>query len=112
MLGLQLRARWAEGAYLEAGNLWLCLSVDADASNGPNTDSTHYAFDVADADFDALVARVRDASIPEWRSDNSEGASLYILDPDLHRLELQVGDLASSLAHYRATRPAAMELFD
>lgn len=27
LLGMTLRARWAEGTDLEAGGLWLCLSV-------------------------------------------------------------------------------------
>jgi len=28
ILGFRVRAIWAEGAYLEAGSLWLCLSRD------------------------------------------------------------------------------------
>jgi len=46
-----LRARWADGAYLEAGTLWLCLSEDADAAGAVRADYTHYAFDVAAEDF-------------------------------------------------------------
>lgn len=112
LLGLRLRARWAEGAYLDAGNLWLCLSLDTGAANGPNADYTHYALDVAPENFSALCHRVGVAGIKEWRSNKSEGASLYILDPDGHRLELHVGDLASRLAHYRMVKPEGMELFD
>lgn len=98
LLGLSLRARWAEGAYLEAGSLWLCLAL------GPvsrREDYTHIAFDVAPDDFDALSAAVR-ALAPVWRENRSEGASLYMLDPDGHRLELHVGSLRSRLAHCRA----------
>lgn len=102
LLGCELRAVWEGGAYLEAGPLWLCLSVDDKAAGAVRADYTHYAFSV-DADaFAALAARIRsDAKL--WKVDVSEGASLYFLDPDNHRLELHVGTLASRLEHYRST---------
>jgi catechol 2,3-dioxygenase-like lactoylglutathione lyase family enzyme len=101
-LGMALRAEWAGGAYLEAGALWLCLALDP--RGGPRGDDTHVAFDVAAGAFDALGARAR-AWGPEWRENRSEGRSLYLLDPDGHRLELHVGTLASRLAHYAAHPP-------
>lgn len=104
VLGFRLRAQWPEGAYLEAGSLWLCLSLDAAAGSASRRDYTHYALDVAAEDFAALSRRARQtASI--WKENGSEGESLYFLDPDGHRLELHVGSLESRLAHYRATRP-------
>jgi catechol 2,3-dioxygenase-like lactoylglutathione lyase family enzyme len=111
LLGFRLRARWAAGAYLEAGPLWLCLSLDPAAASEPRQDYTHVAFDVAAADFPALQARVADAA-DQWRDDRSEGASLYVLDPDGHRLELHVGSLESRRAQYRAVAPPGMTLFD
>lgn len=108
LLGMALRARWPEGAYLEAGSLWLCLAL------GPvsrREDYTHLAFDVAPGDFDALGAAVR-AAAPVWRENRSEGASLYALDPDGHRLELHVGSLRSRLAHYRARPEGGVTVFD
>ena len=65
-------------------------------------DYTHIAFDVAPEDFEPLRARV--VSAPVWKDNRSEGLSLYILDPDGHKLELHVGSLASRLAHDRAIR--------
>lgn len=101
LLGCELRAVWKDGAYLEAGPLWLCLSVDERAGEGPRPDYTHYAFDV-DADaFRALAMRIR-SHAPLWKENASEGASLYFLDPDGHRLELHVGTLASRIGHYRS----------
>jgi catechol-2,3-dioxygenase len=57
VLGLRLAARWPAGAYLEAGSLWLCLSLN-ETHRTPRTDDTHLAFDVAAADFATLVARI------------------------------------------------------
>lgn len=101
LLGCDLRAVWTDGAYLQAGSLWLCLSVDERAGDAQRPDYTHYAFDV-DADaFGELAARVR-SQAPLWKENVSEGASLYFLDPDGHRLELHVGTLASRVEHYRS----------
>ncbi|WP_292037735.1 MULTISPECIES: VOC family protein [unclassified Brevundimonas] len=100
LLGCDLRALWARGAYLEAGGLWLCLSLDAAARCEPHPDYTHAAFSVEAEAFEALSARVC-AVAAVWKEDGSEGASLYFLDPDGHRLELHVGSLESRLRHYR-----------
>jgi catechol 2,3-dioxygenase-like lactoylglutathione lyase family enzyme len=110
VLGLDLRALWDEGAYLEAGALWLCLSLDAAAKTAARRDYTHYAFDVEPEDFDALSATVR-AQAVVWKDNKSEGASLYFLDPDGHRLELHIGSLASRLDHYRADPASKVSIF-
>lgn len=111
VLGFTLRARWPDGAYLEAGTLWLCLSRDDAVSQSVYADYTHIAFNVAAEDFDAVAQRVQDhAEI--WKANKSEGASLYILDPDGHRLELHSGSLASRLAHYRDHPVQGMEIFN
>lgn len=99
-LGCVLRAEWAEGAYLAAGPLWLCLSLDPQARTGPHPDYTHVAFDVDEASFDALAPILRARAVI-WKENRSEGRSLYFLDPDGHKLELHVGSLESRLAAYR-----------
>ncbi len=108
VLGLKLVMLSASGAYFEAGSLWLCLQADAKAAGRPHPDYTHIAFDVAEADFAALAARIEAAALV-WQPNRSEGESLYMLDPDGHRLEVHVGSLASRLAQYRQ-RQAAGEL--
>ncbi|PTQ13107.1 glutathione transferase [Sphingomonas oleivorans] len=111
LLGFTLRARWADGAYLEAGALWLCLSCDKDARTSPHPDYSHVAFDVAPEAFDALSERVRRVA-RIWKENRSEGPSLYFLDPDGHRLELHVGSLASRLAHFRANPAPGLHVID
>jgi catechol 2,3-dioxygenase-like lactoylglutathione lyase family enzyme len=99
LLGFNLCARWSEGAYLEAGSLWLCLSFDKVTRVAPHSDYTHVAFDIAKEGFDSLSERIRKVS-EIWQENSSEGHSLYFLDPDGHKLELHVGSLASRLAHF------------
>ena len=101
LLGLDLRAQWENGAYLEAGTLWLCLSLNAATRTTPDADNTHLAFDVAADAYAPLCARIL-AAAPEWRESRSEGPSTYFLDPDGHKLELTVGSLAARLDYLRA----------
>ncbi len=111
LLGLTLRAHWPGGAYLEAGSLWLCLSVDPEAARAVRCDYTHVAFDVEPDDFAALASSVlRSAAI--WKDNRSEGDSLYVLDPDGHRIELHVGSLGNRLDHYRRRMPPGMVIVD
>jgi hypothetical protein len=46
-----------------------------------------------------------------WKTNKSEGASHYFLDPDGHKLELHVGNLAQRLAACRAKPYKGMVFF-
>jgi catechol 2,3-dioxygenase-like lactoylglutathione lyase family enzyme len=60
--------------------------------------SHHYAFHVGDAEFDAILARIREAGVDygsaPWRladgtlNDRNGGRGVYFRDPDGHVLEL------------------------
>ena len=114
LLGLSLHAQWDTGAYLTCGDLWLCLSFDETRDYVPpnESDYTHYAFSVAPADFDSFSHRLEQAGVTVWKSNKSEGASFYFLDPDGHRLEIHVGDLTQRLAACRDNPYAGMVFFD
>jgi catechol 2,3-dioxygenase-like lactoylglutathione lyase family enzyme len=98
VLGLTLRKQWVRGAYLEAGGLWICLSVDEATRREPHPDYTHLAFEVTGEAFDRMVERLENAAAPVWKANRSEGASHYFLDPDGHKLEIHTGTLATRLA--------------
>ena len=113
MLGLRLHARWDGGAYLSAGDVWLCLSLEGqDTAALASPAYTHYAFSIAPADFAPFAARLRSACVTEWQRNSSDGDSLYFLDPDGHRLEAHAGSLAQRLAACRAAPYAGMQFFD
>ena len=111
VLGCTVRAVWPDGAYLEVGSLWLCLSRDDAAGSRPHPDYTHLAFSVAEADYEALSGRLRSECVI-WKEDRSEGSSIYFLDPDGHKLEIHVGTLETRLSHYRRHPPEGMRIFD
>lgn len=110
-LGLSLVARWDGGAYLLAGEDWVTLIVDEAASDSPRPDYTHTAFTVAPQDFEAAKSRALGAGARVWQENQSEGDSLYILDPDGHKLELHASDLGTRLAADRENPPPGMTFY-
>lgn len=95
LLGMKLHVTWDEGAYLTAGDTWICLSV---GEPEPANDYTHVAFGIGESELAELHARLQQAEIKEWKQNTSEGDSLYLLDPNGHRIELHCGTLATRLA--------------
>lgn len=112
VLGCRKAALWSGGAYLTAGNTWLCLSLEPTAATARERDYTHVAFSFDAASLAAFRERLRAAGGVEWKTNTSEGESVYFLDPDGHRLEAHVGDLASRLASLRSAPYDGLELFD
>lgn len=102
-LEMQPLLRWDKGAYLLAGDLWLCLALDLDANKTSlEKDYTHISFDVAPSEFESYSTRLLSAGITRWKENSSEGKSLYFLDPDGHKLEIHVGSLNSRLQELKS----------
>ncbi|MGY5739688.1 FosG/FosC2-related fosfomycin resistance glutathione transferase [Vibrio antiquarius] len=100
-LGFTAHVKWDSGAYLSIGELWFCLSLGEPC---PKTDYTHVAFDIEPKEFETFAKRVVSLSVEVWKQNKSEGQSLYILDPDGHKLEIHSGSLESRLESLR-TKP-------
>ena len=112
LLGFSVRARWNKGAYLTLGDLWLCLSHDAHVRSGPLAEYTHFALSVDRADFNAFVRKVAEGAHPTWKENTSEGESIYLLDPDGHKLEVHAGSFESRLAAFRKEPYDGLVLYD
>ena len=91
-------ARWSKGAYLLAGDVWLCLTLDERTRASPLPEYSHIAFSVSGSQFDDAAARIRASGAAIWQDNRSEGASLYFVDPDGHKLEIHAGDWRTRLA--------------
>ncbi|NVN10965.1 VOC family protein [Nguyenibacter vanlangensis] len=111
VLGCTVRALWADGAYLEAGSIWLCLSRDDNVPSSPRQDYTHIAFTVSETEYALISERLMIESII-WKDNKSEGDSIYFLDPDGHKLEIHMGSLETRLSHYRENPSKAVRVFD
>ncbi|RUO37516.1 FosC2 family fosfomycin resistance glutathione transferase [Aliidiomarina shirensis] len=94
LLGMKAHVSWDSGAYLSLGATWICLSCD---EVHPSQDYCHIAFDVSEENFEPVTKKLREAHVVEWKQNRSEGLSLYLLDPDGHKLEIHSGSLQSRL---------------
>ena len=97
-LGSRPLARWSKGAYLLVGDLWLCLTLDERTRSSPLPEYSHIAFNVPAALFEDAAERIRALGARIWKDNESEGSSLYFLDPDGHKLEIHIGDWQTRLA--------------
>lgn len=94
LLGMTPHVRWQGGAYLSMDNIWFCLSL---GEVKPSQDYCHIAFDVAEENMQAVAMTLRSEKVAEWKENQSEGPSLYVLDPDGHKIEIHSGNLKSRL---------------
>ena len=107
-LGMRPEVKWESGAYLSVGGLWVCLSVD---KVSPAKDYSHISFSVIQSDFNSYCLRLLSSGVETWKENSSEGESLYILDPDGHKLEIHVGDLNSRLQELKTKPYKGLEWF-
>lgn len=98
VLGLRAVARWPKGVYLLAGDLWVVLVLDEHARVMALPEYTHIAFTVPALEFEALSHRIRSSAAEVWQENRTEGASLYFVDPNGHKLEIHASDLKTRLA--------------
>jgi catechol 2,3-dioxygenase-like lactoylglutathione lyase family enzyme len=111
VLGFRPVARWPQGAYLLAGDLWVALVLDERVRAAGLPEYTHIAFTVAPEDFAALSERIGAAGAPIWQQNRTEGDSLYFLDPNGHKLEIHASDLETRLRTAKESPWAGLEFF-
>lgn len=112
VLGLKPLARWDKGAYLLAGDSWICLSLDPTTREKPLDEYSHIAFSISEIEFEKLSIRIKKLGLKQWHENNSEGPSFYFLDPDNHKLELHVGDWKSRLDSMKSSSRSGLVYFN
>lgn len=111
VLGLRPVAKWPAGAYLLAGETWVALVLDEAARPARLPEYSHIALSVDEANFAELAGRIIQAGAEIWQENRTEGASLYFVDPDGHKLEIHASDLATRLKTAREKPWAGLEFF-
>jgi len=112
VLGFRPVAKWPKGAYLLAGETWVALVLDDRTRQNSLPEYTHLAFTVSPEDFDPLSQRIKGSGAKIWQENRSEGASLYFLDPNGHKLEIHASDLKTRLKTAKASPWEGLEFFE
>lgn len=104
LLGLPVVERWAkrEAIWVMAGDrtrigLW---RPQVGLAGGRGGAHVHFAMHIAEADYDAVVARLRadGAPVEEISFGSAHGRAAYLTDPDGHVVELWTWDVSGHLA--------------
>jgi catechol 2,3-dioxygenase-like lactoylglutathione lyase family enzyme len=104
LLGLPVVERWAkrEAIWVMAGDrtrigLW---RPQVGLAGGRGGAHVHFAMHIAEADYDAVVARLRadGAPVEEISFGTTHGRAAYLTDPDGHVVELWTWDVSGHLA--------------
>ena len=109
ILDFKAHVRWDKGAYLQLGDLWLCLAVGEVTMR---EDYSHIAFSIDKDAFKAFADKLTKNQVLLWKVNKSEGESIYFLDPDKHKLEAHVGDLQSRLMSLRDKPYSGLQWLD
>ncbi|QMS86427.1 VOC family protein (plasmid) [Nostoc edaphicum CCNP1411] len=111
VLGFRLLAKWTKGAYLSAGDIWLALILDQKVRESPIPEYTHIGLTVSIEDFPILSQHIQQSGAKIWQENQSEGASLYFLDPNDHKLEIHASDLDTRIKTAKASPWEGLEFF-
>jgi catechol 2,3-dioxygenase-like lactoylglutathione lyase family enzyme len=111
ILGFKPLAKWKKGAYFLAGDLWFCLIQDENTKESLQKEYTHIAFTVSEQDFEKISDRIKGSQTQIWQDNTSEGASLYFTDPNHHKLEIHVSDLATRIKAAKENPWEGLEVF-
>lgn len=95
VLGLKPIMKSKTSAYFLAGDTWIALTGEQDFKVSPNY--SHIAFSVDETEFEGFDKRLKCNNVSEWKSNTSEGESLYILDDSGNKLEIHYSSLENRL---------------
>ena len=94
VLGLKPVMKSSFSAYLLAGDMWIALVEDEHGRTEHLPEYTHIAFTISQQDFDVMKDKIVQSGAIEWQENSTEGDSFYFVDPNGHKLEIHVSDLA------------------
>ena len=104
VLGFRLVARKDGEVHLLVGDAWVVLILDPSVRGGAFPEYTHAAFSVAPEDFAALDRRIRRSGAGVWQENQTEGDSMYFLDPNGHKLEIHTSNLELRIKSERESK--------
>ncbi|MBA7652295.1 Glutathione transferase FosA [subsurface metagenome] len=111
ILGFKLVVKWPKGAYLLAGDLWFCLFLDDNTRKSKLPEYTHIAFTISEQNFKVMSERIKKSGAKIWQENQTEGDSLYFVDPNGHKLEIHASSLKARIKRAKINPWDGLEFF-
>ncbi|MCG6134629.1 MAG: hypothetical protein MET45_08185 [Nostoc sp. LLA-1] len=89
----------------------MALILDKKVRENPLPEYTHIGLTVSVKNFPILSQRIQQSGAKIWQQNQSEGASLYFLDPNNHKLEIHASDLNTRIKTAKASPWEGLEFF-
>jgi catechol 2,3-dioxygenase-like lactoylglutathione lyase family enzyme len=96
ILGLKPVMLSKYSAYLLCGTIWIALQEEKEI-NHSNALYTHIALNVKKRDYKKIVLKLKKLKVKEWKENNTEGESLYFLDPSGNKFEIHYSKLRNRI---------------
>jgi len=111
ILGFKPVVKWPKGAYLLAGDLWFCLFLDDNTRKSKLPEYTHIAFTISEQNFKVMSERIKKSGAKIWQENQTEGDSLYFVDPNGHKLEIHASSLKARIKRAKTNPWDGLEFF-
>ena len=111
ILGFKPVVKWPKGAYLLAGDLWFCLFLDDNTRKSKLPEYTHIAFTISEQNFKVMSERIKKSGAKIWQENQTEGDSLYFVDPNGHKLEIHTSSLKARMKWAKTNPWDGLEFF-
>ena len=111
ILGFKPVVKWPKGAYLLAGDLWFCLFLDDNTRKSKLPEYTHIAFTISEQNFKIMSERIKKSGAKIWQENQTEGDSLYFVDPNGHKLEIHTSSLKARMKWAKTNPWDGLEFF-
>jgi catechol 2,3-dioxygenase-like lactoylglutathione lyase family enzyme len=111
ILGFKPVVKWPKGAYLLAGDLWFCLFLDDNTRKSKLPEYTHIAFTISEQNFKVMSERIKKSGAKIWQENQTEGDSLYFVDPNGHKLEIHASSLKARIKRAKINPWDGLEFF-
>jgi catechol 2,3-dioxygenase-like lactoylglutathione lyase family enzyme len=111
ILGFKPVVKWPKGTYLLAGDLWFCLFLDDNTRKSKLPEYTHIAFTISEQNFKVMSERIKKSGAKIWQENQTEGDSLYFVDPNGHKLEIHASSLKARIKRAKINPWDGLEFF-
>jgi len=86
-----------KSAYFLAGKIWIALDQRGEYTTSKNY--SHICFNISEKYYEKFIQEIELNGIKEWKTNDTEGDSIYILDDSENRLEIHFSTIEERIKY-------------